>query len=244
MEAFGGCRNEDEVESISSRGEVTSELEITDSGLEEVEEALGFSPDEAFDRFDEKNFESSDYETEAAVRPDGEEMVLEGQRNISPRSLAHESVHGVMMQPDACNYLPGNNQFENTLYDEFVARMAEDEIRSLEVAEEALQELKDAHENYMEAREQYVGDVFSEEFDSLYEDVLDLERIDNTEVQKQMDELWRPYQGLREQVLAAKAAKEYRQENDVDIRDFVKPDRKLYEDAMGYIKQVETEIYG
>jgi hypothetical protein len=234
--------NKEEFESMSSRGQVTSELEITDSQLSEVEKALGFSVDEALDEFSLKFFESSRYETDAAVRPDGGKMVLESIRDISPGVLAHESVHGRMMQPDASNYLPGDNQFEQTIYDEFVARMAEDEIKPLNVTDKALGELKDAHEQYIDTREKYVGEIFSEEFDSLYQDVLDLERTDDQDIHEEMDRMWRPYQKLREQVLAAEAAKRYKEENEVVIEEFVKPDENLYQETMAYIQQVEQDV--
>lgn len=230
-------------ESMNSRGVVASELEITDSELSEVEETLGFSVDEAFDNFRKRRFDSGQYETEAAAKPEGNQMVLESIRDISPEVLAHESVHGKMMQPDARNYLPGNNQFEQTIYDEFVARMTEDEIKPLNVTTEALEELKDAHGEYMHAREQYTGEVFTEQFDSLYQDVLNLERTDDEDVHQEMDELWRPYQMLREQVLASEAAKRYKEQNDeLDINEFVKPDESLYHDTVGYIQQVEQDV--
>lgn len=224
------------------RGPITSELEVSDSELWDVEEVLGASPDEALDRFELRHFESSDYEIDAAARPDGDEMVLESVRDIAPETLAHESVHGQMMQPDASNYLPGDNQFEQTIYDEFVARMAEDEIKPLNVKDEALGELKEAHEEYMDVREKYVGEVFTKEFDSLYQDVLDLERTNDKEIHQEMDKMWRPYQKLREQVLAAEAAKRYKEEKEVEINRFVKPDENLYQQTVDYIKQVEIDV--
>jgi hypothetical protein len=225
------------------RGRITSKLELSDSDLWEVKEVLGASPDEVFDRFEGRDLEGSGYEADAAAKPKGGEMVLQGDRDISTEALAHESVHGAMMQPDASNNLFGDNQFENTLYDEFVARMAEAEIKELQVPERAIEDLRDAHSEYLQTREKYAGDVFSEEFDSLYEDVMALERTDDKEVNQEMDAVWRPYQDLREQVLAAKAAEEYKEENEVEIQEFIKPDTKLYEKTVEYIRQTEARIY-
>jgi hypothetical protein len=225
------------------RGPVTSELEISDRDLDEVEDALGFTPDEAFDRFDEVDeFSGSEYETVAAARPEGEEVILESVRDVSPHVLAHESVHGMMMQPDVENHLPGDNGFENRVYDEFVARLAEDEVRHLSVSEGMLDDLREARTEYLQTRQEYSGEQLSEEFKSLWED---LEQTDHTldcQVQKDIDEKLFRYQELREQVLAAEAAKRYREENDPEIRNYIKTDENLYTETVQYIKQVEQDV--
>lgn len=232
---------EQRVESLD-RGPISSELEVSDSDLEEVEEILGFSVDEAFDRFEEASFETSRYQTRAAANPEGDEMVLKAVRDVSPHVLAHESVHGMMMQPEAENYLPGENQFENRLYDEFVARLAESEIRELSVDEGNLDDLRRSRAEYFDVREQYAGEELTEEFESLYDDLKQTDETTNEQVQREIDGKAFPYQEERERVLAAEAAKRYSEEKEFDLQEFIKPDEKTYREAVWYIGEVEQDV--
>lgn len=234
---------EQEAAEPMERGSVTSELESRDRDLREVEEALGFTPDEAFDRFEEvDDFGASEYETRAAARAEEEDVVLEAVRDVSPHVLAHESVHGRMMQPDGENHLPGENGFENRIYDEFVARMAEDEVRDISVSPGKLDDLREARADYFQVREQYSGEQLSEEFESLWDDLEQTDHTTDHQVQKDIDEKLFRYQELREQVLAAEAASRYREDKDPEIEEYIKPNEKLYTETVEYIRQVEKDV--
>lgn len=224
------------------RGPITSELEASDREIEEVEEVLGFSVDEAFDRFDEADYQSSRYQTRAAANPEGDEMVLKAVRDVSPHVLAHESVHGMMMQPDAENYLPGENDLDQRIYDEFVARLAESELEDLSVDEGNLDDLRTARHDYLELREEYAGEGLSEEFESLYDDLKQTDETVDKELQRSIDEKLFKYQELRERVLAAEAASRYRKEKGFDLQEFIKPDEKTYRETVQYIREVEKDV--
>lgn len=226
----------------SDRGEITSQLYISDENLDEVEEVLGEEVDEAFDIFEKSTFESTMYQTEAAVRSQGDEVILEGSLDMNPETLVHESVHGLMMEENGSYDLPGEDHFQHRLYDEFVARMAEDEIVEIEVPDETLADLKEAHDEYMATRDRYAGNILSREFESLYDDALQTDHTTDHEVQRDIDSKMQKYRGLREQVLAAEAAKRYKDDNDIDVKKFIEPDENLYHRSVEYVEQVEENI--
>ncbi len=227
------------------RGDITSQLYISDEELGAINDVLGTEVDEAFDVFEEKEFASSEYQTEAAVLSNGGNIRLEGSRDMPPETLVHESVHGLMMEDDGSYDLPGENHFQHRLYDEFVARMAEDEISEIDVPRRTLNDLREAHDDYMATREKYSGGILTEEFQSLYDDALQTDHTTDHEAQRDIDARMQEYRGLREQVLAAEAAKRYKQETgDVDVREFIKPDENLYHSSIEYIQQVEDEVVG
>ncbi|MFB6174605.1 MAG: hypothetical protein ABEJ87_01350 [Candidatus Nanohalobium sp.] len=240
-EAWENYETKDSQE-FRSRGLVTSELETPDKGLEKVEEVLGFSPDEAFDSFKQESFTGEDYQTRAAAEPEGDKVVLKGFRDMSPHVLAHESVHGQMMQPDGENYLPGENQFENRIYDEFVARLAENEISDLRIDEGMKDDFREARAEYLATRKKYKGEQLSRQFKSLWNDLEQTDRTTDEKIQKEIDQALFPYQELREQVLAAEAAKRYSKEHQYNIKELLKPDEKLYSQTVEYIKQVENDV--
>lgn len=228
----------------SNRGEISSELYVTGTELDEIEEILGSSVDEAFDEYQETEFESSSkYQTMGRTGKKGSKVVLEASRDISTSTLIHESVHGLMLQPDARLNLPGNNFAEQDMYDEFVARLAQNEIEPFEVSEKQLEDLKNLQENYMAIREKYAGDQLTEEFTSLDKDIRAIDQMTDTAAQKELYRAREPYQMIREQVLAAEAAKRYKEEKEnIDISEFINPDEKLYTDTVEYIRQVENDV--
>lgn len=231
---------EDEEDEPYDRGQITSELELSDSELWEVEEILSAPPDEAFDRYrDGQESPRVGNGTRGTTGTENGEVVLESFRDISVDTLAHESVHGLMRQPDASLDLPGDNYFDHEVYEETVAILAESEISEEENSIKDLQKLKEEKENYLAIRDS--EPVLPENFSSLYgdtkamDDVLD-EKVEHIKDQRDL------YQSMRSTVLAREAANEYRSENDVDIEKLVKPDRQQYNEVMDYVERIEQNL--
>lgn len=231
---------DDRDEEYYDRGPITSELELSDSELGEVEEILGASPDEAFDRYrDGQESPRVGNGTKGTTGTENSEVVLESFRDISADTLVHESVHGLLRQPDAQQDLPDSNYFDHEVYEETVAILAESEISLEENSIEDLQRLKEERENYLSVRES--EPVLPEEFTSLYEDteamdnVLD-EKVEHIKDQRDL------YQSMRSTILAREAANEYRNENDVDIENLVKPGEQQHNEVMGYIERIEQNL--
>lgn len=237
---WGNYENDETLQPPYDRGQITSELELDDSELREMEQILGHRPDEAFDRYrDGERSPRIGNGTRGTTGTENGEVVLESFRDITADTLAHESVHGFLRQPDAELDLPGEDYFDHEVYEETVAILAESEILPEENSVEDLQKLKEERENYLSIRES--EPVLPENFSSLYEDtevmddVLD-EKVGHIKDQRDL------YQSMRSTVLARESANEYRSENSVEIEKLVKPDEQQYNEVMNYVEKIEQNL--
>lgn len=223
------------------RGPITSELELSDSELWEVEADLGFSIDKVFDRYVEGN--ESDLvggNTHAAAGTEGGEVVLEAFRDAPASSLAHESVHGILEQ-DAINAsLPGDNPWDQTLYEEFVARKAESRFEEPDAAELELRALTKSRKAYEEAREEY-EDFFPDEKTDLNQEISHVEAIENPEINEEVYNKAMRYKQNRDSVLASEAAR--RHEKDMDLNQLIDPEMETYRNTLQHIKNVDDQIF-
>lgn len=222
------------------RGPVTSELEISDSKLREVEEVLSASPDDAFDRYrDGKESPRVGNGIRGTTGTENGEVVLESFRDISAATLAHESVHGFLRQPDQNSVLPGDDYFEHELYEETVAILAESEINSQKNCTKDLRDLKKQREKYLKMREK--EDVITDDFESLYDDTLAMDNVLDEEVLDLKDQR-DAYQVQRKTVLAREAANHIRTRSEVEIESLVNPDEQQYDRVMSYLTNIEKNL--
>lgn len=232
--------NTKEVESMEE-GPVTSELEVSQKGLKEIEKVLGFSIDEAFDMY--RTGEESDIvggNTHAAAGTEEGEVVLEAYRDAPLSSLAHEAVHGMMRQPGGRTCLPGEEPWDQTLYEEFISRKAESGFEDIETSEFELRALVDSRKVYEEAWEEYNELLPDEELD-LNQEVAHIEAIDDPDINEELYRKAKAYRDNRNSILASEAARRY--DGDEDIKNLVDPDEETYRDTLEHIKNVEDEIF-
>lgn len=232
--------NTEQIETMDE-GPVTSELEISDQDARELEQSLGFSIDEAFDRYisgEESGLVGGN--THAAAGTEDGEVVLEAYRDVPLSSLAHEAVHGIMRQPDGRTELPGDNPSDQTLYEEFVARKAESMFESIETTEVELRALADSRKAYEEACEEYEEFLPDKELD-LSREISHIEAIEDQAINEELYGKAEAYRDDRNSVLAAEAAR--RHEGKKDIEDLVDPDEETYRQTLEYIKNVDDEIF-
>ena len=233
-----------------SRQDVEDILENTQvekEGFKELDDVLGFSPRDSFD-FSERTdlgVSESEYaisETRGTTKAKGREIGLYYDENLTLPELAHESVHGNMLQPNGKpDSFPSDNVLNQRLYGEFVARLAEGMVGDLETGNEELHMLYRSKQRYQIKREEYAGEELDEELDSLYDDFQDIR-----EMEKEKHEDIRPrfeeYRKTRETVLAKDAAEQYLKENDVDLNKYLNPSFELYEECIEFIKESEKTV--
>jgi len=234
-------REEQEFEQKTERGPVTSELEASDRGLREIERELGFSLDEAFDRYVRgENSNTVGGGTHAAAGTENGEVVLEAFRDAPLSSLAHESVHGILMQSDSDAELPDGDPWDQILYEEFVARKAESKFEELNTTELELRELADSRKAYEEARQRYEEFLPDEKLD-LNQEIGYLEAIEDNEVRDDLCGKADDYRDNRNSVLAKEAAKKYK--GDKNLQDLIDPDAETYREALKHIKNVGGQVF-
>lgn len=232
--------NKQEIESMGE-GSVRSELELSDSDIEELEKGLGFSLDEAFDTY--RSGMESDLvggNTHAAAGTEDGEVVLEAFRDAPLSSLAHEAVHGMICQPSGETDLPGEEPWDQTLYEEFVARKAESMFESIEVSELELRELADSRKAYEDARAEYEEFLPEEEID-LNREIAHIEAIEDPDINEELYGKAKAYCDNRNSVLASEAARRY--DGDKEIEDLIDPDEETYRETLEHIKNIEDEIF-
>lgn len=223
------------------RGPITSELEVSDKGLEKIEKELGFSIDDAFDTYkDGQNSDIVGGTTHAAAGTENGKVVLEAFRDAPLSSLAHESVHGMIEHPDTEPELPDSDPWDQTLYEEFVARKAESVFEDIEVSELELRGLSSSRKAYEQAREEYKDFLPDEELD-LNQQIKHIEAIEDPEINEELYTKADAYRDNRNTVLASEAARRYQEET--DISELINPDRKTYQDALEHIKNVDDQIF-
>lgn len=234
--------DEENMEPPYPRGPITSELEMEDSDLREIEDELGFSVDEVFDRYVEG--EKSDHvggNTHAAAGTDSGEVVLEAFRDAPASSIAHESVHGILEQETIDAELPDSEPWDQTLYEEFVARKAESRFEEIQVGELELQELAGSRKVYEEAREEN-SEYFTGEKRDLNQEISNVEAIEDQEVNEELYNKALRYKNNRDSVLAMEAAR--RHDEDTDITELIDPDEETYMETLQYIKNVDDQVFG
>lgn len=233
-------KNREEVES-RDRGPVTSELETSDTGLREIEQALGFSVEDAFDSY--RSGEESDTVgggTHAAAGTENGEVVLEAFRDAPLSSLAHESVHGIIRQPDTDAGLPDSEAWDQTVYEEFVARKAESQFEDLDVSEAELRKLSDSRKAYEEARDEY-SEFFPDEKLDLNQEIGYVEAIEDQEINDELYQKADTYREDRNSVLAKEAAR--RHDEDIEVSELVNPDPETYQETLQHIKNVDDKVF-
>lgn len=221
---------EEEGEEHYDRGPITSELELSDSELWEVEEILGASPDEAFDEY--RNPLDTGLETgstHGGTDTEGETVYLEAFRDISQATLAHESVHGLMSQPDGTVNLPGDDPWNNKLYEEFVARKAELEFKNSEIESEDLRKLARSQRIYENAKEEKGIETSAEGLNQEVREIADEDVLDAAD----------QYKKKRDTLLAEEAADRH---TEYELKDLIDPDRETYNETLDYLKNIEEKI--
>ncbi|MFB6203086.1 MAG: hypothetical protein ABEK01_01195 [Candidatus Nanohaloarchaea archaeon] len=240
-----GQDGEREFETLDSPfTDITEALDFTESGLESIERELGYGRGEflgeAFDRVERTEFErGAGSWTSAAVQMRDGDVTLLYEHDITRETMAHEGVHGKMKQPDGEVDLPGDDLYEQSVYEEFVARIAENLVGTDNVYEEEIERLREDREDYFEKREEAdrLGD-----FTGLYGDLVEIEAMDGEEGDKLYGAI-ESYQERRENVLAGVAADRYTDRHSVDVKEFIDPDEEVYREAVDFIEEVERELH-
>jgi len=211
------------------RGSVTSDLEISDSKLSRIEEKLGFSPDEAFDEYREPEEGFNHKDSHGATGTEGQTVYLEGFRDIPQSTLAHESVHGMMNQPEGSVELPGKDPWDAILYEEFVAKKAELEFKESEINEQQLRKLTKAQQIYENVKDEQNVSVEPKGLNYEVGEIADEKILDAAN----------NYKRKRQTILAEEAADRHKE---YDLGELIDPDRETYMQTVEYIKNVETQI--
>lgn len=221
---------DDEENEPYDRGPITSELELPDTELREVEEILDSSPDDAFNEHrDPEETEIESGSTHGGTDTEGETVYLDAFRDISQATLAHESVHGLMNQPDGSVNLPGDDPWDALLYEEFVARKAELEFKDSEVESEDLRTLARSKRIYENAKEEKGIETNAEGLNNEVREIVDEEVLDAADQYKQK----------RDTLLAEEAADRH---TEYELKDLIDPDIETYNETLDYIKNVEQQI--
>lgn len=234
-------KNNKDIES-RDRGPVTSELETSSTGLREIEQVIGFSVEETFDTY--RSGEKSEVvggETHATAGTENGEVILEAFRDAPLSSLAHETVHGLIRQEDIEAELPEGEPWDQTLYEEFVARKAESNFEELHVSERELEELTHSRKAYEQARKEYT-DFFPDEKLDLNEEIAYVEAVEDPEIKEELCKKADSYKDNRNSVLVKEAARRYNE--DIEISKLINPDRQTYEETLEHIKKVDDKIFG
>ncbi|MFB6143856.1 MAG: hypothetical protein ABEJ98_00960 [Candidatus Nanohaloarchaea archaeon] len=233
-----------------SAGDVDRILE--DSGIGEQEfsrinDTLGFSARDSFDsarsaELGQEVNQGSVSDTRATTRVVEGEVELLYSSDLRPAELAHEAVHGQMLQPNArMDGIPSDNPINQRLYGEFVARLAEGMVEPLETGNEELHALYRAKQRYLSEREKYAGEELDEELESLYRDFQQMGAVAREE-SRELHERFDRYRSAREEILAKDAAEQYLEENDVELSEYMNPSYSTYSNALEFIKNSEETI--
>lgn len=218
---------------------------IYEDAIEEVEETTGLDVLNAFDEFRQNRFEDhAEGRTMNSARArtfyeDGR-VGLEYSGDLTARELAHETVHGHMLHGGRLDErLPGENRFEMRLYSEFAANLAGNLVDDLGPDISGIMAFIDARSSYREVKEEVLGQEM--DADDLYEEFLQVQKMEGSDREVMRDAILQ-YQGAREDVVAAQAAREYAKDHDYDLEEYLEPGEELYHETVEYVKNFEQEI--
>ncbi|MFB6207960.1 MAG: hypothetical protein ABEJ69_01275 [Candidatus Nanohaloarchaea archaeon] len=216
--------------------------QVYPEAVEEVERETGLSVEEAFDEFDQRDFSAETRgntleSTRARTFLDDGVVSLEYMGDLTARELAHETVHGEMLQAgDLGERLPGDDLFDMKLYGEFAANLAEVEVDDPGPDFGGIMALISTRSAYKEAREDAAGQGLTS--GGLFQEYLEARE----KGMQQFREAILEYQDVRENVVAQQAAREYARENDYDLENYLEPDEQLFHDTVDYVKNFEQEL--
>lgn len=224
---------------------------LTEEDEQLVEDAIGINPSEVIDRVEPGALDEEVEVDEVTGTKDTSknkidlidgEKVLKTAGELQPDNLAHETVHAEMIDYENEGIdLYGENKVDQRLYTEFAAHTAQDIVGDVDVDGGEKVSYAVTKMRYNEVREEALEEGLPEE-DSLYQQFLSTDQIEDDKVQEKFEKALRNYRHSREQTLAAYAASQYREENDVDIQEVINPDRETYNEIVNYIKESEDEL--
>lgn len=137
----------------------------------------------------------------------------------------------------------GEDKFDWRLYADFAAYMAQDMVGSVDIGGGDKIEYFVSRKAYIDAQEEAVESGLPD-VDSLYQEFLEVDQIEDERVKQGFLERLHDYRDSREQTLAAYAAKNFRDEEDVGLQEIINPDQQTYDEVIQYIKQSEKGLLG
>ncbi len=224
---------------------------LTEDDEQLVEDAIGINPSETIDRVEPGGLDEEVTVDEVTNTKDTSknkvelingEKVLVTAGELQPENLAHESVHAEMIDYENEGIdLYGEDLFDQRLYAEFAAHTAQDIVGGVKVSGSEKMSYVAERLRYKRLRDEAVENGLPDK-DTLYEEAGALNQIENGRVAEEFKKALKKYVGSREQTLAAYAASQYREENDVDMQEIINPDRETYDEIVNYIKESEEEL--
>ncbi|MFB6175490.1 MAG: hypothetical protein ABEJ87_06000 [Candidatus Nanohalobium sp.] len=224
---------------------------LTEEDEQLVEDAIGITPSEVIDRVEPGAIDEEVEVDEVTNTKDTSknkvdlingEKVLITAGELQPENLAHETVHAEMIDYENKGIdLYGDNLFDQRLYAEFAAHAAQDILGEVNVDGGEKMTYTLTRLNFLEKQEEAVEHGLPDE-GGLYEQLISADEIEDDQVKEDFKAALHKYRDSREQTLAAYAASQYREENDVDIQEIINPDRETYNEIVNYIKESEEEL--
>lgn len=219
--------------------------------IELVENAIGINPVEAIDRVESgalqegnKVNQNTSVETESKNKVDliNGEKVLQTTGELEPENLAHETVHADMIDysHEGIN-IYGNDLLDQRLYAEFAAHTAQDIIGNVDVGGGDKMSYALSYMQFNEVKEQALEDGLPDE-DRLFDQYMARGQIQSSSLEDRFTEAAESYIESREQTLAAYAASQYREENNIDVQEVINPDEETYNEIVSYIKESEEDL--
>lgn len=163
-----------------SLDEILENQDVEDEELVGFENDLGFSLEGVFDDVEKvKSLPSSDISTlkgrGSAVMPEGDKIVLKFKHEPDLPALARNGVYSKMIGEE--DRLHGND-FEDFIYTEFVASLAEEKLQRTELTEQERLDFEHLRDNYHERKAEAVDAVLEGATVDGEEKLLEMERIE------------------------------------------------------------------
>ncbi len=224
---------------------------LTEEDEELVEDAIGITPSEVIDRVEPGAIDEEVEVDEVTGTKDTSKNkvdLIEGEKvlmtagEMAPEDLAHETVHAEMIDYENEGIdLYGEDLLDQRLYAEFAAHTAQDIVGDVSVGGGEKMNYTFNRARFNEVREK-AEEYGLPEDQSLYNQLLSADEIEHDRVREEFKKALDNYRDAREQTLAAYAASQYWEENDVDIQEIINPDRETYNEIVDYIKDSEEEL--